>query len=621
MNRQRVLDRQGNRETNRQGDAHSTQVSLFPPLHVSLSFLIVCLLLSAAAACAAEVLDQVPHDALGFVVVRNLSQTDARVGQALGAAGSRLPGPLALLKSTTNFDAGVDLRRDMLVVLLPSADDSQQYHLAVWLPVDDYEALVRSLDGDPARRIAAVTIAGEDLLVVAHGEWAVVMDPDERGRLEQLRNESSAPPPQLAEWSAWIDANDAAVVVLPAGMRALWATAVQEKSRAAAEAVRPRQQFGDSLFGSLGRSRRAAAGWPVSQQWIQSILADVPELPRWAAEVDSAACGMRLDDAGNVVIGLRLAVAQSVADGAPTVTLPASPAERIPRLYNGGAFVVTGSGRVSPRWAVPVVAPYLRQTLNELAAEFGDKLSEADVDQFRRPIEQAVAEVEAFGVLTSPGADTEPVFSNQLLALRVASTQRFFEVVDAAFAAWNTTFERTKKANRLVLEANPLQVAGHAGTEYSLDMATLEGHPGAAQLQAAMEKLFGKGGKLRLQAVGVDEHTVLLSAATEDQITRAIADLNETSEIARDQAELRDAAELLSDDSTWQLFLSLSGYSEQLRRQLDAVIGAVIGGPIVPEFPQSPPVGFAGGSTGRFVWTEMAVPVGTLQGLSKFLHQ
>ena len=127
---------------------------------------------------------------------------------------------------------GLDHERDLLLVLLPPEHNSRQFHLAVWLPVNDYDALVRSLEGDPERRIAAVTIAGEDLLVVRHGDWAVVMDPDQRDRLEQLRDAAavpaSSPPRQIAEWTSWIDSNDAAVVVLPAGMRTLWTWAASE---------------------------------------------------------------------------------------------------------------------------------------------------------------------------------------------------------------------------------------------------------------------------------------------------------------------------------------------------------------------------------------------------------
>ena len=130
----------------------------------------------------------VPRDALAIVVLRDLSQSDAKAGKLLAALGTPLPGPLTMIKSIAGIESGLDSTRDLMFVLLPPANNSQQYHLAVWLPTSDYDALVHSLEGDPERRIAAVTIAGEDLLVVHHGDWAVIMDPDERDRLEQLRD-------------------------------------------------------------------------------------------------------------------------------------------------------------------------------------------------------------------------------------------------------------------------------------------------------------------------------------------------------------------------------------------------------------------------------------------------
>ncbi len=211
----------------------------------------------ARATQAADVLDEVPRDALGVVVVRDLSQSDAKAAKLLTALGTKLPGPLAMLQSIAGIETGLDDKRDLLLVLLPTGNNSTQFHLAVWLPTSDYDALVRSLEGDPERRIAAVTVAGEDLLVVRHGDWAVVSDPDERDRLEQLRDAPPAPPRQLAAWSAWVDRQDAAVVVLPAGMRAIWAYAASQKQRPPAKAKKPTRDSND-LFGPLAprRARR-----------------------------------------------------------------------------------------------------------------------------------------------------------------------------------------------------------------------------------------------------------------------------------------------------------------------------------------------------------------------------
>ena len=216
----------------------------------------------------------VPRDALAIVVLRNLSQSDAKAGKLLAALGTPLPGPLTMIKSIAGIESGLDSTRDLMFVLLPPANNSEQYHLAVWLPTSDYDALVRSLEGDPERRIAAVTIAGEDLLVVRHGDWAVIMDPDERDRLEQLRDAASAPPRQLAAWSAWVDRQDAAVVVLPSGMRAIWAFAASRKqidpAKQAAPAVAP-----DDLFGSPRPEQPASDVWAALEQSLRRAAAGI----------------------------------------------------------------------------------------------------------------------------------------------------------------------------------------------------------------------------------------------------------------------------------------------------------------------------------------------------------
>ena len=115
------------------------------------SLVVGLVIVLAPATQAADVLSQVPRDALGVVVLRNLPQSDAKAAQLLKALGTPLPGPLAMLKSIAGIDAGFDRQRDVMLVLLPPGNNSAQFHLAVWLPVSDYDALVRSLEGDPER--------------------------------------------------------------------------------------------------------------------------------------------------------------------------------------------------------------------------------------------------------------------------------------------------------------------------------------------------------------------------------------------------------------------------------------------------------------------------------------
>jgi len=566
----------------------------------------------------ADVLEQVPRDALGLVVVRNLAETDAKAGQVLAAFGSRLPGPLALLKSIAGVQAGLDERRDLMLVLLPSPDETSDFNLALWLPVADYNALVHSLDGDPGRRIAAVTLAGEDLLIARKQGWAVIMDPDQRDRLEQLGDALSSSPLGVNDWAEWVAANDAAVVVLPAGMKALHAVAEREKLFEPLPTVNP-VPANQNLFAPANRPAPPPNGWPAIRHWIRSTLADRPELTRWTAEVEGAACGFRLDRDGNATLSLKLDVAE---DALPATTTRAAAASGpAPLLFSSGDFVVAGGGAVSPAWVVPAVAPYVRQVANDLTNNYGIPVDEKDVAKFRAGIEQAIAEVRAFAVLTRPGGGDEAVFTNNFLALRVQDAQKFLTVAADCVAIWNQMLGNPQAAMKLVFQAQEVAINGHTGAEYSIDMAAAVNAPAIPEARASMEKLFGPGAHFRLQIVAIDDSTVLLAAATVAQVTDIIQGMKTAPDDAVEPAELLEAAKLLPGRSAWQLFVSPHGYTTWLKRQMDAVLGPVIGGPIVPDFPRSAPVGVAGGVDGQIIWIEVAAPIETTRGLSRYWHQ
>jgi hypothetical protein len=462
-----------------------------------------------------------------------------------------------------------------------------------------------------------VTIAGEDLLVIRHGDWAVVMDPDERDRLEQLREAQPSPPSRLAAWSTWIDRQDAAIILLPSGLRAFRSYATRQKQQGPAQNVVP-ADASDNPFGEPVRPTMPAGddAWSAFDESLRKLLTDMPEIGNWLAEAEGAGCGLRIDAAGSAVIDLRLACAR---EALPPENVEAT--RPVPRLYDGGDFVIAGSGQVSPGWVVPAVAPYVRQRINDLAVQFGTKFDDAEVAKFRTEIEQAVADVRAFAVLTRPGKESEGVFTNNFLALRVKSPQAFLERADLAIQRWNSMFESAQGEIRLVFKSRAITVAKRKGTEYSIDMATAVGAPALPEIKPSMEKLFGPGGEFRLQFVALDDDTVLLAAANETQVAHVIESFGKATIEATERSELRDAEVLLAKPSDWRIYVSPHGYNESLKRQMEAILGPVIGGPVVPDFPASPPVGVAGGVEGNVVWTELALPAETIRGIGAYLHQ
>jgi hypothetical protein len=591
-----------------------------PRFSICLSLL---LLVPAWPGIAASIVDQVPRDALGFVLVRNLSQADAKIAKAMSTLRTPLPAPLSMIKSMTGVSAGLDFERDLLVVMLPPEKSLRPFHLAVWLPVKDYDALVRSLDGDPQRRIAAATIAGEDVLIAHVEDWAVVMDPDQRERLSQLASSPATTARSTADVARFIDPDsDVSLVVLTPGMQmaASWAAAERAATRPADDSANHEQGRHDRIVPVQPAPPNDNSWWAVWQT-VRAMLADAQELKRLAMEAKGCGCSLRLDAVGNAVVKFR-------AELSPDAALSAGEGKRgerermsAPRLYDDGPFVVNGSGLMSERWLMPLVASYIRQTATDLANDYGTKVDEAEMTKFRAAVERAVVQAKAVAILMRPGADQDGAYTNSFLAVRVASASEFLKQSKAAFDQWNTMLGKADAGVSLVFEESAITVDAHEGTEYSIDMAKAVGAPPLPETRQSMERLFGPGGRFRLQLVKVDEVTVLASMASEDQLAEPIRALqSKTAKPATDDDKMRSVAQLLAGEPDWRLYFSLDGYNHWLKRQLEAIVGPAIGGPIVRPFPESPPIGAAGGAAQNMVWAEVAVPADTLRGIGQFLH-
>jgi hypothetical protein len=208
--------------------------------------------------------------------------------------------------------------------------------------------------------------------------------------------------------------------------------------------------------------------------------------------------------------------------------------------------------------------------------------------------EQSCAEVQSFAVLDQPGEEEQPVYSNDFAAVRVANTSTFVEHAREVMRLWNSASRDAKGETRMVFDVEETKVGERSATLYSLDVAALEGGAVAPELRQAMEKMFGPQGKLRLWIVPTDEHTVLLAAATQDQMTAVLKTIDQKRLIEWNRGEVSESNAMLPADADVRAFVDLHRYFDWKRREMMAIIGVpVIGGPLVREFPASPPVGVA----------------------------
>jgi len=264
-------------------------------------------------------------------------------------------------------------------------------------------------------------------------------------------------------------------------------------------------------------------------------------------------------------------------------------------LYDGGGFMLNSAGKVSPA----VLAGYANVYARRLAAELRDEertvLDESAYGRMVQAAERASAEVQSFTILNQPGEEPQPVYSNNFAAVRVASVSTFVEHAHEVMRLWNSASREAKGETRMVFDVEETKVGERAATLYSLDVAALDGGAVAPEVRQAMEKLFGPQGKLRLWIVPTDEHTVLLASATPDQITAMLKVIDQKRPVEWNRGEMSESNALLPADAEWRAFVDLHRYFDWKRREMMAIIGVpVIGGPLVRDFPASPPVGLAG---------------------------
>jgi hypothetical protein len=597
---------------------------------ISLTLLVV----SGQINWAADVLDNVPDRAVGLLVVRHLAATDAKVQRLLASVRADIPGPLSLLQLATGIDKGLDKEGDLLLLALPNDLDRQQLEFCVWLPVSDYAQLLTSLGGNPVEGITSVTIAGEDLLIARRSSWALLMDPDQRNQMEHLLlPEPSRRDRRSSAWEDWVRTSDVAIVLLPGGVSEIWRMSFSAVAREQRDAPISTDEEAEVLFGRTGTGNLPPAAGGDADDMISKLQKSIirwrtyaPKFSSWTMRLGAIVCGLRIDADDHAHIEVRtswshgatpldLAVKNDAERRGAGLGLPAS-------MADDGEFIFQSAGTWPSALTAAAASSYVRFLVEDLKTQERIRFPERMLVRLRSAVEKAAAEVTSAAVLTLPGDKQEGVYTNRFAAVRVESANKFVELVGEAMRLWNQMNRDAEGGPRLVFDVADVPVGGSTAVQYSLDLAAADNAPALPEIRQAMEKLFGPGGKLTLFLAKVDDRTALLAAATPDQLAMMLDRLDRKRPIDWTAPQLAAANHLLPDEAAWRAFFSPHGYTTWAARQMDAIVGApVIGGPLVKEFPATPPIGVAGGIRGEELWLDIAVPLETIRGAAEYLQK
>jgi hypothetical protein len=610
--------------------------------------LFVAILLLCPAPCrAADVLNEVPKDLLGFVLIRNLSAFDANVGQLAALLQRNVPRPLSFLKDVTGISDGLNPDGDFVVAFIAADGSGGRAQFCVWLPVTDYDRFIKSVGGTSIDEVAAATIAGEDVLIAHCREWAVIMDPDQRERIMEL---AAAKPsaPALADWGGWIDAkgatqpkydawrkwidsNDVTVVAFAPGVVTLvdW---LQIAEAGPEKQTDPGDPFG-ARNGPANRRTFAANAFRTGPDVLESAKTAVrkwcdaiPDLTNTIVQANVVACGIRLDANNNALASLRVAMPKEPELPKDLTKLLNEGAENGPidlpfSTYESGGFVLLGGGRLPPSLLTRIATAYAQLTAAELNESEGKFQFDDDaLKRMQAAVGKAATDVRSAIVLSHPGDEPQPVYTNDFVALRVASASTFVTHANEVMRLWNKANRDAKGEMLFVFDVEEVKLGERIATQYSLNMAGLADGVILPEVRQSMEKLFGPGGKLRFWIVPADENTVLLASATPDQITSALKAFDRKQKFEWKGDQLSECNALLPAESDWRMFVNLHRYFDWIGREANAVVGVpVIGGPLVKSFPTSPPIGIAGGIRDGEVWLDAVVLGPTIKSADIYL--
>ncbi len=562
---------------------------------------------------AADALEHVPGNALGLVLLNDLTQADAEIRRLFDLFRVPLPGPRELLRTVAKVDAGLDPHGPWLAMLLPGEASGKQTTTprpCVFVPVSDYGQFLQSLGGDPTERISKVTLLGQKLLVARLDRWAILVDFDQRLFMEELLSGKVPPLATLATWKTWLGENDATVILLPPGVQAIlhWT---------GGKDFVPHQAMQEGHF---ERAHEAAA-LPNSflesvRQSIRQHLLETRELADWASQTEAIALGLRMEKSGHVTVRMRLRwqaesiFAQQASLGLEK-TLP-------PALYADGEILLTGRGKI-PHQARLALEPIMRRQLHRLQAYGNLDPGGKAIDRFYQAVAEAVEKVDSFSILAQPGDPQEAIYSNRFLAIRVPESAPFLKQAQEAMRLWNQMIDEAQTGDKenvqLFFDREEVKMGPWKGTEYTIDMAKAVGAQGLPEIRQTMERLFGSEGKYRMQMLQIDAQTVLLANASREQIKTLQKTYGHARKPHPRHDKMQIAQELLPKQADWRLFFSPHGHYRWLKRMKDVTHGKVLGGPIVPSFPNTPWIGMAGSIQEQEWSCEVVLPVETLRGL------
>jgi hypothetical protein len=544
----------------------------------------------------------VPNDALAVVIINHLNQADEQVRKLAGEMQIPVPGLLSLLKMQAGIHEGVDDSGSAILALMPGAMEGSAPIGVKFVPVTDYQKFVGQFKpADAAAEIVEADI-GTQASVIAHkGDFAVIAANADRDTLEKVLRSTKSIGAVFGSLDAWIGGQTMSFVATPTGVK-----------RGISEARKGVGQMKAVLANSNDASVKMAAG---NLEMYERLFEAADK------ELSVFAVGLHVDNDGGLHIDSR---AEFVAGGswAAEAGNLAAPAGARLACLPGGPFMIAFDGAMPKSFSKNMMNMSVDMINNMIKAGGGKELNEEQSKQLDGLMEKSMAGLRSMSMVMGPPRPGESMYSNMAGVMKVKDARQYMSDYQAAMEKMRDIFAATAAEMPFAQDIKRTKVDGVDGLEFTMDMSGMfknmpNNNPAATKM---MQTMVGAGGKLSVFIVPIDDTTVAISYVNTDNIARIKAACQNPQASLASDADIAQTAKLLPPGAQWVGYLSPKGFVGFVSTFMSAAAPAG-GGLTLPEFPQTPPVGFAAEQSSKGLDLQIVVPGAALKGIGTYVKQ
>jgi len=282
-----------------------------------------------------------------------------------------------------------------------------------------------------------------------------------------------------------------------------------------------------------------------------------------------------------------------------------------------GPFVVAGGGAL-PKGAIDAMMRVSGRMMKSMPQVYG--MTEEQVDELIALSSKSMSGVRGMSAFLGVGNAGAPVLSDWIFTMWLDDAGQYLETYEEAIETMNRLAKQAKSPVMAVTEVTRIEIDGRPGLEVQSTMPTPPGVEGVPDFADLMEKLLGPGGKVVMLLARADAKTVVAAYTSKEPLERSIeAVAKPEAGLAADEHVAKTTA-MLPAHPVGVAYWSPKGTVDFARRMIPLFVpepDAVR----LPDFPDTPPVGFALTTAENEARWHVVVPGEVLKAIGAYVRQ